>query len=212
MKLNLRIYIILTVSLLVIFKLNAQTGQIQSKKGSRLLMGKQSTATSRLSKPSGLIIYQNGLDRTINFKPSQAINSFYRSTVFNVANSATTKETSSRKASVGEVGSNSSEIKSGSEVLKTEDKFFSSEKITVNNIYPNPANEFAEIDYSVISGVNEAKIVLYNALAMATDEYILDKNSRSIRISTSQIPTGIYYYQLLLDGKKVATKKLLIRH
>ena len=208
MKLNLRLYISLTFYFLALYGLQAQTGT-GSKNGSRLLMGKQNATAS---KPSRILVNQSGLDRTINYKPSQAFNSFYRSTVFSASNNVATKETNGRKASSGEISQNSSEIKSGSEILKTEDKFFSSEKITVNNIYPNPANEAAEIEYSIVGNVSEAKIVLYNALAMATDEYVLDRNSRSIRISTSQIPTGIYYYQLLLDGKKVATKKLLVRH
>lgn len=207
MKLNLRLYIPLIFCFLALYELQAQTG-VGSKNGSRLLMGKQNANSS---KPSRILVNQSGLDRTINYKPSQAFNSFYRSTVFSASNNSAIKEVGSRKVA-GEVSQNTSEIRGGSEILKTEDKFFSSEKIIVNNIYPNPANETAEIEYSIVGTVSEAKIVLYNALAMATDEYVLDRNSRSIRISTSQIPTGIYYYQLLLDGKKVATKKLLVRH
>jgi hypothetical protein len=89
---------------------------------------------------------------------------------------------------------------------------FANEHIAVSNIYPNPANDYAEIAYQYTGSVNEAKLVLINVLGSPVAEYELAKNDRKLRIATSDMMTGYYFYQLSLDGKKVATKKLLVRH
>jgi hypothetical protein len=43
-------------------------------------------------------------------------------------------------------------------------------------------------------------------------EYTLNKAERKVRVNTKDMPTGLYFYQLSLEGKKVATKKMLVRH
>lgn len=218
MKIHLRTYIFLTMSLLALMQLQAQTGQAQSsvtnKNGSRLQMGQKQTAdATKLKKPSSLLIYQNGLDRSINIKPSQAINSYYRASLFSTSTATTTsKESTAHKTTSSETVSNAVEIKGGNEIARTEDRLFINDKISVNNVYPNPANDMAEIDYTITGTINEAKITLHNVLGTAISDFTLDKSSRSIRIPTHEIPTGIYYYRLSVDGKIVATKKLLVRH
>ncbi len=92
------------------------------------------------------------------------------------------------------------------------EKLFSNERITVSNIYPNPASEKAWIDYSVSPMVRDAKISIYNILGSAVAEFSLDKNDTKLGISTRDMASGVYFYQLVVDGKKVATKKLLVRH
>lgn len=87
---------------------------------------------------------------------------------------------------------------------------FANEHIVVSNVYPNPASESAEIDYALTSG--DAKITLLNVLGTPVAEYTLDRNDRKLRIPTRTMETGVYLYLLSIDGRKVATKKLLVRH
>lgn len=89
---------------------------------------------------------------------------------------------------------------------------YENDRIRVSNIYPNPANESAEIDYQILGPVKDAKLVFYNVLGGNVGEYVLDRNERKIRIGTSNLDSGMYLYQLSLDGKKVATKKLMVSH
>jgi hypothetical protein len=51
-----------------------------------------------------------------------------------------------------------------------------------------------------------------NVLGAPIAEYNLDRNDRKVRIVTRDLSTGYYLYQLSVDGKKVATKRLLVRH
>ena len=86
------------------------------------------------------------------------------------------------------------------------------EKIKVSNIYPNPANDYAYLDYTVNGNFNAANISFFNLLGKQVVEYPLGKYSEKLKINTSNWESGIYMYQLIIDGKKIATKKLLVRH
>ncbi len=207
MKIILRTYIILSLSLFAVL------GYAQTSKGSgsRLQLGQKTNASKLQVKRVPYLLNPQSSDRSIQLRPSQAFNAYYRAVLFGNPNSTTLKESASAKASApsNEVAS---DIKNNIEIIKTEDKFFANDKIIVYDAYPNPANDVAEINYHVLGQLNDAKIVIYNILGTNAGEYSLDKNSKIVHLQTQEIPTGIYYYQLLLDGKKVAAKKLLIRH
>ena len=98
------------------------------------------------------------------------------------------------------------------ELISVEDRLFSSDKLTVSNIYPNPADDFANVDYVINSQVGEAKITFYNVLGNEMRDEILDKDQRKLRVSTREWNNGIYLYQLSSEGKSLVTKKLLVRH
>ncbi len=208
MKQPILIYIFLTCfSVLALTDASAQSEGTKSK--SRLNVGKKTVVSSS----PALSKIPRSLDRSINLRPSSAINAYYRSILLSpgkangnttVAKNRANGETPAVIASDGRP--------SLDDVAKTEDLFFVSEKLKVLNAYPNPANDYAEIDYQISGSVGSAKISLYNILGANVAEYDLDKNDRQLRIQTREIPTGVYFYQLLLEGKKVATKKLLIRH
>lgn len=86
------------------------------------------------------------------------------------------------------------------------------EVIKLSNIYPNPASNFAYIDYSVYGNFNSANISFFNLLGKQVADYPLNKYSDKLKVGTSTWESGIYMYQLIIDGKKIATKKLLVRH
>jgi hypothetical protein len=89
---------------------------------------------------------------------------------------------------------------------------YSSDRLTVSNIYPNPAHDVAEIDYVMNSNVGSASITLLSILGAPVAEYTLDRTERKVRLQTRDLPTGYYFYQLSVEGVKVATKKLLVKH
>ncbi|WP_025762378.1 T9SS type A sorting domain-containing protein [Dyadobacter tibetensis] len=181
----------------------AQTAQ----NGSRLHLG-----TNKKSSTIEDIKFYSG-PAPMDYKPlslqkPKALNSFYR-----ILFSGSIE--SERGSVLGtELPEKSVERKPASMELtaKAEEQLFSNEKITVSNIYPNPASEYAELDFTIQPGVREAKVIFYSILGTQMQEYDLKKSERKIRVNTREMPTGLYFYQLSLDGKKVATKKMLIRH
>ena len=91
------------------------------------------------------------------------------------------------------------------------DKYlFYNDRIQVSHVYPNPATDFVDIDYQV-SGNQELRIVFYNVLGEQVKELSLDRDQRSIRVSMRDFANGMYMYQLVIDGRSVATKKLIVR-
>lgn len=156
----------------------------------------------------------SGLPAGLSYKPlslqnPKALNNFYRTFLFSSANNA---ENSIVMVSDSEVKGNDKKISSVENIVRSEEQLYMSDRITVSNIYPNPASEYAEVDYTMAPGLRDAKLIFYNVLGSQMNEYNLDKNDRKLRVNTSEMPTGLYFYQLSLEGKKVATKKMLVRH
>lgn len=208
MKKNLLNYI-LSIALIV-----ASFGGLAQSDGnkSRLNVGKKKDPLTRTIGNSRIgIMRQNGLDRGLTVKQSTAISNFYKSLLTSSGVGAPVQNARAKAAESSAPVLNDGKSATD-EILRIEDRLFANDKITVSNIYPNPSTEYAEIDYSVSGSFTEAKIVIYNMLGSTVNEHELDRSERKVKISTRDMANGIYFYQLSLDGKKVATKKLLVRH
>ena len=95
--------------------------------------------------------------------------------------------------------------------FKNDPYLFQGDRIYVSHLYPNPAVDFAQVDYQFSGNNQEVKITIYNVLGLVMKEIDLDKDDRSVKISLRELNSGLYMYQLLVDGKPVATKKLMVR-
>jgi hypothetical protein len=95
--------------------------------------------------------------------------------------------------------------------FKNDPYLFQGDRIYVSHLYPNPAVDFAQVDYQFSGNNQEVKITIYNVLGLVVKEIDLDKDDRSVKISLRELNSGLYMYQLLVDGKPVATKKLMVR-
>jgi hypothetical protein len=169
----------------------------------------QKTTAPRLSSQRFSIVPKptaTGLDRPLN--KNTAINEHYRSLLV-----AQTTAKSVLVASPGNAPTTTAEARQGaSQESQGENLLYSGEKLWVSNAYPNPADEFAELDYQFNGPVSEAKLVLLSVLGTPVSSHDLDRNERKVRIATRAMDSGYYLYQLSVDGKKVATKRLLVRH
>ncbi|MFC6191133.1 T9SS type A sorting domain-containing protein [Dyadobacter subterraneus] len=150
----------------------------------------------------------------LNYKPlsvqkPMALNNFYRTLLFSNTASVESTAVSTTEVIEKNVEKRTPGIESAP---RAEEQLYTSDKITVSNIYPNPASEYAEVDYTISSDLRDAKLIVYNVLGSQMAEYPLVKNDNKLRINTREMSTGLYFYQLALEGKKVATKKMLVRH
>ncbi|MDQ6476730.1 T9SS type A sorting domain-containing protein [Dyadobacter sp. LHD-138] len=199
-----------TVLYLIICTFFAWTG-IQAQtvaNGSRLNL-----TPKKKSIPAGDLKFSN-VPAVLNYKPlslqkPMALNNFYRTLLF--SNTSATESTAVIQSEPVEKTVEKRNPVAESSV-RTEEQLYSNDKITVSNIYPNPASEYAEVDYAMSSEIRDAKLIFYNVLGSQMQEYSLSKNESKLRINTREMSTGLYFYQLALDGKKVATKKMLVRH
>jgi hypothetical protein len=76
---------------------------------------------------------------------------------------------------------------------------------------PNPFNEKTEIKYFIPENSNEASLFIYNMNGVQIKEVKLtNKGNSSITISGSELDAGMYLYALIVDGKELDTKRMLL--
>lgn len=82
---------------------------------------------------------------------------------------------------------------------------------SMSEAYPNPANNFATIDYD-FTGIKNGSIVIYNLLGTVVEKLDISGKSGKARINTSLYQEGIYFYSLLFENEVIRTQKLIVRH
>jgi len=88
---------------------------------------------------------------------------------------------------------------------------FQSKDITIQDVYPNPVQDHAFVDYRIHNENVKAKLVIHNILGKPMNEYELPSSESRIKLQTEEYTSGIYFYTLYLDNNGVLTRKLIIR-
>ncbi len=91
-----------------------------------------------------------------------------------------------------------------------------SDDLTVNSYsleqnYPNPFNSQTEISYS-LQNHSEVKINIYSAKGELVKNLVSGRQSKgrhTVTFGADKFTSGIYYYQLKVDGEIIETKKML---
>jgi hypothetical protein len=78
--------------------------------------------------------------------------------------------------------------------------------------YPNPTRTSARIDYTLPQGVNKGEMVFYDTQGKEIKRFNVDRTFNNLTISTEDLQSGIYYYNLQTslgnsDAKKLVTIK-----
>ena len=88
---------------------------------------------------------------------------------------------------------------------------YSSDKLELSDVFPNPVSETAVFNYQIKDNSKEAKIVIHNVLGSVAGEYILSSFENRLKVDMEAYNPGVYFYSLYLDNEGVATKKLVVR-
>lgn len=75
-------------------------------------------------------------------------------------------------------------------------------------VYPNPTENEITIEY--IPNKEQATLELYNLIGEQVGSYKLDKENNRKKISLLNYEAGIYFYQIILEGKIISEEKLII--
>jgi hypothetical protein len=92
-----------------------------------------------------------------------------------------------------------------------ENALYSQDDFYVSNVYPNPADEYIQIDYAIPANGAKVKLAFRNILGSLVSEYTLGSDKKKIKINTSELAPGIYFHTLYIDNKTIVTKKLVIK-
>jgi hypothetical protein len=78
---------------------------------------------------------------------------------------------------------------------------------------PNPAKGTTRIGYSVPSGANRAQLLLTDKLGRLVKTIpVAPAAAGTAVLNTSLLSSGVYNYSLVVDGKTVETKKMVVVH
>lgn len=88
---------------------------------------------------------------------------------------------------------------------------FQSKDITIQDVYPNPVQDLAFMDYRIHNENITAKVVIHNILGTAINELELSPFEDRVKILTDEFVSGIYFYTLYINNNGVLTRKLIIR-
>jgi hypothetical protein len=88
---------------------------------------------------------------------------------------------------------------------------YQSKEITINDVYPNPAQDQAVIEYKIHNDLLKAKIVVHNILGRSMNEYELSANDTRVKILVDDFAPGVYFYTLYVNNSGVLTRKIMVR-
>jgi hypothetical protein len=85
-------------------------------------------------------------------------------------------------------------------------------RMQLSNSYPNPTNSTTKIDYALPNGIAKGEIVFYDTQGKEVKRFNVDRTFNSLLISTEDLQSGIYYYNLqttqgISEAKKLVTIK-----
>ena len=83
------------------------------------------------------------------------------------------------------------------------------DKITAGNLYPNPTNNEANINYS-IGRNNEGYLYLFDITGKLIIKEKLLPDNNILTISTNQLKLGVYLYNITVDKQIIKTGKLVV--
>jgi hypothetical protein len=86
-----------------------------------------------------------------------------------------------------------------------------SENGKLSNAFPNPANNYTTISYS-LTGAESGSMIIRNIVGSVVKEVPLNGDSEKASIFTGDLSEGVYFYSLHVEGKMDISRKLIVRH
>jgi len=81
----------------------------------------------------------------------------------------------------------------------------------LSTAYPNPANNTVNFTYDITAGTT-ATVTIRNLVGSVVKTEDLTATEGKLSISTADIPDGVYFYSLDIEGKSITTHKLIVKH
>jgi len=88
---------------------------------------------------------------------------------------------------------------------------YKSKDITIQDVYPNPVQDLAYMDYRIHNESITAKVIIHNILGLVIGELELSPLEDRVKIHSDEFVSGIYFYTVYVNNNGVLTRKLIIR-
>ena len=82
---------------------------------------------------------------------------------------------------------------------------------SLNQNQPNPFNGYTMIDYIVPTDAQNAEIQIYDISGKLMKVFKMDhKGEGTLRVNAVDIPSGSYTYSMIVDGRQIDSKKMIL--
>ena len=81
----------------------------------------------------------------------------------------------------------------------------------ISEPYPNPANNNVSFNYNY-DGIRDAQLNIYTIVGSLVKEIKLTNNAGSLKINTSELEEGFYFYKLTSENREIESGKFIIKH
>ncbi len=92
-----------------------------------------------------------------------------------------------------------------------EDGSISINGMKISPAYPNPASDFVNINYSMPLRVERAYLEVFSSIGRTIRTETLDPYKQSIKLDVSNFKPGIYFYRVVVNGRRSATRRFVVR-
>lgn len=82
---------------------------------------------------------------------------------------------------------------------------------TLSDAYPNPSDAGFLVNYSVRAS-GKAALLLYDLYGKKIREILLQGTDGSSFINTASLTDGVYFYSLIVNGRRATTRQLVVNH
>ena len=79
-----------------------------------------------------------------------------------------------------------------------------------SNPYPNPTSGMAKIDFTLPVNTAQGEILVYTQQGELLKTFTVDNTFGTLLINNSNVPAGVYYYVMKVDGNFSETKKQIV--
>ncbi|MEI6455252.1 MAG: T9SS type A sorting domain-containing protein [bacterium] len=86
------------------------------------------------------------------------------------------------------------------------------QKAVLSQAYPNPAVTNVGFDYTISNGNVPSSIIIRNVLGSVVKEEMISDASGKISFDVSNLSNGIYFYSLVVNGERIITRKMVVKH
>ncbi len=87
-----------------------------------------------------------------------------------------------------------------------------SEAYVLSQFIPNPATSTTKINYTFSAQTDKAVLRIMNTFGSLVKEIKLKEDEGYAEIETGELASGLYFCSLVINGKNVETKKLMVNH
>ena len=101
-------------------------------------------------------------------------------------------------------------LKNNAPSNSTTSTLISPSNIQLSQNRPNPSSGSTTIDYTIPEEMNNARLVIFDLNGKELSSQEIPAGEGTVKINTSQLTIGAYIYAVVVDGKSLARKKMIV--